>query len=84
MVVYFECQDLDATCSALAERGIKFDSPPTDQSWLCREAYLRDPDGNGLRERTDGIRRGGRKVASAAGAAAALLRLRLRRQFLLR
>src|SRR6516225_10511230 len=24
-VVYFECQDLDATCSALAERGIKFD-----------------------------------------------------------
>ena len=58
VVVYFECQDLDTTCSALAERGIKFDSPPTDQSWLCREAYLRDPDGNGLRERTDGIRRG--------------------------
>ena len=47
-VVYFECQDLDATCSALAERGIKFDSPPTDQSWLWREAYLRDPDGNML------------------------------------
>ena len=47
-VVYFECQDLDATCSALAERGIKFDSPPTDQSWLWRESYLRDPDGNML------------------------------------
>jgi catechol 2,3-dioxygenase-like lactoylglutathione lyase family enzyme len=47
-VVYFECQDLDATCSAFAERGIKFDSPPTDQSWLWREAYLRDPDGNML------------------------------------
>jgi len=48
VAVYFECQDLDATCSALAERGIKFDSPPTDQSWLWREAYLRDPDGNVL------------------------------------
>ena len=47
-VVYFECQDLDATCSALADCGIKFDSPPTDQSWLWREAYLRDPDGNML------------------------------------
>jgi catechol 2,3-dioxygenase-like lactoylglutathione lyase family enzyme len=48
VVVYFECQDIDAVCSALAERGIAFDSTPTDQSWLWREAYLRDPDGNVL------------------------------------
>jgi hypothetical protein len=45
VVVYFECQDIDAVCSALAERGIAFDSTPTDQNWLWREAYLRDPDG---------------------------------------
>ena len=28
--------------------GIAFDSPPTDQPWLWREARLRDPDGNCL------------------------------------
>jgi catechol 2,3-dioxygenase-like lactoylglutathione lyase family enzyme len=48
VVVYFECDDLDTVCSALAARGIVFDSPPTDQRWLWREARLRDPDGNAL------------------------------------
>ena len=46
VVVYFECQDLDATCRDLLERGIQFDSMPVDQEWLWREAYLRDPEGN--------------------------------------
>lgn len=46
IIVYFECPDVDTTCATLTTRGIKFDSPPTDQSWLWREAYLRDPDGN--------------------------------------
>ena len=46
VVIYFECADLDATCSQLADRGIQFDSPPADQRWLWREARLRDPDGN--------------------------------------
>ena len=46
VIVYFECVDLDATCKALSERGIRFDSTPADQPWLWREAYLRDPDGN--------------------------------------
>jgi predicted enzyme related to lactoylglutathione lyase len=46
VVVYFECQDLDATCRNLLERGIRFDSMPTDQSWLWREAHLHDPEGN--------------------------------------
>jgi hypothetical protein len=32
----------------LLAQGIAFDHPPTDQSWLWREAYLRDPDGNVL------------------------------------
>lgn len=48
VIVYFECADLDGTFRQLNERGFTFDSPPTDQSWLWREAYLRDPDGNVL------------------------------------
>ncbi|MEO1522796.1 MAG: hypothetical protein AAFU78_18740 [Cyanobacteria bacterium J06633_2] len=27
---------------------MEFDSEPTDQPWLWREAHLRDPDGNRL------------------------------------
>ncbi len=46
VIVYFECADLDGTCRELKARGFVFDSPPTDQRWLWREAYLRDPDGN--------------------------------------
>jgi predicted enzyme related to lactoylglutathione lyase len=44
--IYFECKDLDATCTKLRNAGIKFDQDPKDQEWLWREAYLRDPDGN--------------------------------------
>ena len=46
VVVYFECADLDGTCQQLKDRGFSFDSSPTDQPWLWREAYLHDPDGN--------------------------------------
>lgn len=46
VVVYFECADLDARVAALKEQGLEFDVEPTDQPWLWREAYLRDPDGN--------------------------------------
>jgi catechol 2,3-dioxygenase-like lactoylglutathione lyase family enzyme len=45
-VVYFECDDLDAKVAALEAAGLRFDSPPTDQPWLWREARLKDPDGN--------------------------------------
>jgi catechol 2,3-dioxygenase-like lactoylglutathione lyase family enzyme len=45
-VVYFECDDLDAKVSVLEDAGLRFDSPPADQSWLWREARLKDPDGN--------------------------------------
>jgi catechol 2,3-dioxygenase-like lactoylglutathione lyase family enzyme len=45
-VVYFECDDLDATVARLVATGVAFDGPPTDQPWLWREARLRDPDGN--------------------------------------
>jgi catechol 2,3-dioxygenase-like lactoylglutathione lyase family enzyme len=47
-IVYFECEDLDARCAALAAAGVAFDQPPTSQPWLWREARLRDPDGNRL------------------------------------
>lgn len=47
-VVYFECEDLDETVRRLSAAGILFDSPPTDQPWLWREARLRDSDGNPL------------------------------------
>jgi catechol 2,3-dioxygenase-like lactoylglutathione lyase family enzyme len=45
-VIYFECDDLDKTVEALEQKGIVLESRPVDQTWLWREAYLRDPDGN--------------------------------------
>jgi predicted enzyme related to lactoylglutathione lyase len=45
-VVYFECDDLDATYKRLLAQGIEFNQAPKDQIWLWREAYLQDPDGN--------------------------------------
>ena len=47
-VVYFEYDDLDANVARLKAAGFVFDSGPVDQSWLWREAHLRDPDGNML------------------------------------
>jgi catechol 2,3-dioxygenase-like lactoylglutathione lyase family enzyme len=46
VIVYFECADLDGVFKDFGARGFVFDSAPTDQRWLWREAYLRDPDGN--------------------------------------
>ncbi len=46
--VYFECDDLDNEVATLKEKGIVFDSGPSDQPWLWREAWLRDPAGNKL------------------------------------
>jgi catechol 2,3-dioxygenase-like lactoylglutathione lyase family enzyme len=48
VVVYLECADLDGSVEQLMSEGIRFDSPPTDQPWLWREARLRDPAGNAL------------------------------------
>lgn len=47
-VIYFECSDLDNVVNKLIEKGIIFISMPEDQSWLWREAYLEDPDGNAI------------------------------------
>jgi len=46
VIVYFECEDLESQVARLEALGVAFDGPPVDQSWLWREAYLRDPDGN--------------------------------------
>ncbi|MBL7825685.1 MAG: VOC family protein [Saprospiraceae bacterium] len=44
--VYFECENLDEQVEMLKAKGIRFEQDPTDQSWLWREARLKDPDGN--------------------------------------
>lgn len=46
--VYFECENLDEKVRYLIQKGIVFDELPKDQTWLWREAYLKDPDGNQL------------------------------------
>lgn len=48
VVVYFETKTLDEDVSRFRESGIVFDLLPTDQSWLWKEARLKDPDGNQL------------------------------------
>lgn len=47
-VIYFECEDLDAVHARLVAAGVLFDTAPSDQPWLWREAQLRDPAGNAL------------------------------------
>lgn len=45
-VVYFEDHDVDSLVQRLKAQGLTFEADPVDQSWLWREAYLRDPAGN--------------------------------------
>lgn len=42
--LYFEVKRLDARCSALEKKGVKFDQLPKDMPWGWRHAYLHDPD----------------------------------------
>ncbi len=46
VVVYFEVENVDESVERLKRVGLEFESEPTDQDWLWREAYLRDPSGN--------------------------------------
>jgi catechol 2,3-dioxygenase-like lactoylglutathione lyase family enzyme len=46
IVLYFECNNLDEKVLELKEKGIVFEQEPTDQTWLWREAHLRDLDNN--------------------------------------
>ena len=45
-LVYFEVDDVDAAANRATEAGARLISPPTDESWLWREARLTDPFGN--------------------------------------
>lgn len=47
-VIYFEVDDVDKRVGELKAAGIEFDSDAADQTWLWREAHLRDPAGNHL------------------------------------
>ena len=47
-LIYFENADLDAWVARACAAGLQFDTFPADQSWLWREARLRDPAGNRL------------------------------------
>ena len=46
VVVYFECEDLDARVEQLHAPGYDFAQEPKNESWLWREARLLDPSGN--------------------------------------
>lgn len=46
IVLYFECEELDAEVDRLKSLGLQFDEDPTDRPWLWRQAYLKDPNGN--------------------------------------
>ena len=46
--IHFESDHLDELVSDLKAAGFEFEQDPTDQSYLWREAVLRDPDGHRL------------------------------------
>lgn len=48
-ILYFELEKLDEKVKELIAAGIAFEHEPIDQSWLWREARLKDPDGNEIK-----------------------------------
>jgi len=46
VVIYFEVENVDTSIEQLRKAGLQIESEATDQTWLWREAYLRDPSGN--------------------------------------
>lgn len=46
VVIYFEVDNVDTSVEQLRNAGLRIESEATDQTWLWREAYLRDPSGN--------------------------------------
>ncbi|MCH8127787.1 VOC family protein [candidate division KSB1 bacterium] len=46
VVIYFESERLDELVDSLKGKGFQFLQEPTDESWLWREARLKDPAGN--------------------------------------
>lgn len=47
IVIYFECDDVDAEYRRL-HGSVEFTTAPADMPWLWREARLSDPDGHPL------------------------------------
>jgi catechol 2,3-dioxygenase-like lactoylglutathione lyase family enzyme len=47
--LFFECEALDETVTALKAVGLCFDQDPTDMPYLWREARLQEPDGYDVR-----------------------------------
>jgi catechol 2,3-dioxygenase-like lactoylglutathione lyase family enzyme len=46
VVLVVGVEDVDATCAALCEAGVDFETDPTDRAdWGIRVAHCRDPDG---------------------------------------
>ncbi|AYJ85796.1 bifunctional hydroxymethylpyrimidine kinase/phosphomethylpyrimidine kinase [Sphingomonas paeninsulae] len=45
---YFECNNLDVEVARLQQAGVIFHILPTEQPWLWREAWTRDPAGNAI------------------------------------
>lgn len=56
-VIYFESENLDEWVKQLLSRGIKFEQLPTEQSYLWREAIIKDPSGNKIKLYTAGENR---------------------------
>lgn len=48
-VIYFEHEQLDEWVAQLKGRGIQFEQDPQDESYLWREAVLKDPFGNKIK-----------------------------------
>lgn len=47
--IYFEYEELDAWVNELKEKGIQFLQEPEMQSYLWKEAVLKDPSGNKIK-----------------------------------
>lgn len=48
-VIYFEHAALDDWVAELQGKGVEFEQLPVDESWLWREAIIRDPSGNKIK-----------------------------------
>lgn len=47
-VLYFEVEDIDRRYRDLTEKGVTFDTAPTEERWRWKEARFTDPSGNRL------------------------------------
>jgi catechol 2,3-dioxygenase-like lactoylglutathione lyase family enzyme len=53
--IFLWCENVDRDVAMAEARGLSFDWPPTDQSYLWRTAGLRDPAGNRIVLFTPGV-----------------------------